>query len=838
MESNEIPNDNTNDNTNESVPTKTKHDIQLQYFKNIWKPPQENLQINAVSFGVFSETDIRQLSSTQITSSSIYNPDTLLPNESGPLDPRLGVSGSGIRFCGTCNKSSKDCVGHFGHIDLVLPCFHIGYIKDVIQILRMICKSCSRILLSPKDNMHNQTSPNYWRKRMSARILTRIQYQSLFKKLVGECKKKRKCEYCGELNGGIKKHTKSFRILHEKYKKLQNNPRTNRDQEENEETHYYLELYDNITDYQELHFPKKIAEFSRNVNANNLEDLMPWDVRALFENILPSDYVLIGLRFAKHRPEDLILTKLVVPPAILRPGAKLEDDKANDDDLTVQLSHIISANNLIMIGMEKGDNISTIMEHFFYLNKKISEYFISDLPGYPLGPMSTTGPGGRKMGGLAGTRGSTKGKKIRSFSDRLKGKFGRFRGNLSGKRVNFSGRTVISPDPNLDLDELGVPMDICKLLTFGEIVTKHNKSRMKALVLNGPMKYPGAITYGECVRVGKYKFKSLKSLKVRLDIAHNKLKRGDIIERHLLRGDIVLFNRQPSLHRVSIMSHRVKPVPFRTFRFNPCCCNPYNADFDGDEMNIHAPQTLMAKAEASILMNVSQNFCAPKSADPLVVPLQDIITSSYLLTLKRMFFNKYEIQQLIGFMDNCFIKTKYKLPLPAIYKPIRLWTGKQIFSMIIKPNNDIMWPIINLETKARNYNNKQCKGILDINDGYVIISNSELLCGNIDKNILGSRTKGLFFRLLRDYGSTHTARCMNRLTKLSTRFLQLYGFSIGISDVTTTDKLQEIISRLMNIGYLECNETLKKYNLNKLKADPGCTIEVTLETKMNKRLSQ
>merc|ERR1712228_389551 len=163
--------------------------VQARYFKQFWKKPIENLSINAIKFGVFSERDIDQLSLTQITNQLIYDPDTTQPNESGPLDPRLGVSGTGKdgknALCATCNLNTRDCVGHFGHIDLVLPCFHIGYIKDVIQILRIICKSCSRCLLSPSHfNLNDEHDPNYWRQRMSARSLSRGEYIKYLKRLI------------------------------------------------------------------------------------------------------------------------------------------------------------------------------------------------------------------------------------------------------------------------------------------------------------------------------------------------------------------------------------------------------------------------------------------------------------------------------------------------------------------------------------------------------------------------------------------------------------------------------------------------------------------------------
>lgn len=253
--------------------------------------------------------------------------------------------------------------------------------------------------------------------------------------MIAICRERRVCSHCGELNGRVTKHLKSFRILHAKYKKLA--PRSNFRSHltdtinENEETSYFLELYDNIVDYEEVHNAKQAVSFRKDVDGNVIEDLMPWDVRALFEDIEPADYVLIGLRFAHHRPQDLILTKLPVPPSIIRPGARMDDGKANNDDLTVQLSKILDTNMLIERAMEKGGHISAVMETFFLMNKFISEYFNSALPGYPVAA-AQKGIAGRMQHCVAGTRqlGGMGKRSIRSFNDRLKGKYGRFRGKL------------------------------------------------------------------------------------------------------------------------------------------------------------------------------------------------------------------------------------------------------------------------------------------------------------------------------------------------------------------------------------------------------------------------
>jgi DNA-directed RNA polymerase III subunit RPC1 len=244
----------------------------------------------------------------------------------------------------------------------------------------------------------------------------------------------------------------------------------------------------------------------------------------------------------------------------------------------------------------------------------VTQYFNSDAPGLPKNLLGS--------------------KSIRSFSQRLKGKQGRFRLNLSAKRVDFTGRTVISPDPNCAIDEVIIPIYIAKNLTYPERVNQYNLLHLRQLIKNGPEVHPGA-NYVEQADGTKLFLQYANRRKIA-----EELKVGDIVERHLHDGDVVLFNRQPSLHRVSIMAHRARVMPNRTFRFNECVCTPYNADFDGDEMNIHFPQSEEARAEARVLMDVKQNLLVPKSGDPLIAATQDFLTTCYLITQKDMFLNR------------------------------------------------------------------------------------------------------------------------------------------------------------------------------------------------------
>ena len=233
-------------------------------------------------------------------------------------------------------------------------------------------------------------------------------------------------------------------------------------------------------------------------------------------------------------------------------------------------------------------------------------------------------------------------KPSRGMSQRVKGKHGRFRQNLSGKRVDFTGRTVISPDPNCAIDEVMVPVLMAKTLTYPDRVNRYNIEKLRKLILSGPDVHPGANFVEVSQPDGTMSKISLFHARNRVKIA-DELKIGDMVERHLADGDAVLFNRQPSLHRVSIMSHKARIMPHKTLRFNECVCAPYNADFDGDEMNIHVPQSEEARAEARTLMNVKNNICVPKAGEPLIAATQDFLTASFLLTQKDQFFNRSQM---------------------------------------------------------------------------------------------------------------------------------------------------------------------------------------------------
>lgn len=323
-------------------------------------------------------------------------------------------------------------------------------------------------------------------------------------------------------------------------------------------------------------------------------------------------------------------------------------------------SEILLINEFIGKHMQTSGKMDIIQEDWDYLQLHVALYFNSEVSGIPINLMPN--------------------KTSRGIVQRLKGKQGRFRGNLSGKRVDFSARTVISPDPNLMIHEVGVPDRVAKILTFPEKVNSSNIHKLRQMIKNGTDVHPGA----NYVQQKGISFKRFLGYGNRDKVASD-IKFGDVVERHLINGDIVLFNRQPSLHKLSIMCHQARVQPQRTFRFNECVCTPYNADFDGDEMNLHLPQTEEARAEALVLMGNRSNLVTPRNGELLIAATQDFITGGYLLTQRDEFLTKEKAMQLA----TCLLagpdsEMKVDLPPPAIMKPRRLWTGKQIFSLILK----------------------------------------------------------------------------------------------------------------------------------------------------------
>ncbi|EHY58706.1 DNA-directed RNA polymerase III subunit C1 (rpo31) [Exophiala dermatitidis] len=746
--------------------------------------------IKELHFGVLSDQDIINQSQVELADRRMFDLDKgRTYAEYGPLDRRMGVSGK-RDICQTCGEQLQTCNGHFGHVKLVLPVFHVGYFKKVIQILQSICKDCSAILLSEAD------------RRKYHNALRRVANDSLrqaaiVRKVADQCRKTKVCFECGAINGLVRKAgTSALKISHDKFKAF-NSSTAAKKQPPPEKIEFDKSFETAKESNQELEKHLKKA----------MDDLNPLRVLKLFRRIRRSDRELLGLRSAK--PEDFLWLYIPAPPVCIRPSVG-QEGASTEDDITAKLGDIVAANNALREAIEKGAPVQSVVEHWDYLTLNLAMYINSDVPGLAKGEF---------------------GKQIRGFVQRLKGKQGRFRGNLSGKRVDFSGRTVISPDPNLRIDEVAVPILVAKNMTYPEVVNEINIEKLRQRVRNGTKVWPGA----------NYVYKPDGDFRIFLkfgkpELIAKELKEGDIVERHLEDGDIVLFNRQPSLHKLSILSHFVKVRPHRTFRLNECVCNPYNADFDGDEMNLHVPQTEEARTEATLLMGVKHNIVTPKNGEPIISAIQDFITASFLLSSLDQFFDKKTfVTMCIGMLEP---DTKFELPPPAVIKPQTLWTGKQVFSVMLRPNKQS--PVtVNLDAASRDHSQYHPGLHRDLqDDSFLCIRNSEVLCGRMDKATVGSGKKNsVFYILYRDFGPDAAAQGMNRLSKLCARWLGNQGFTVGISDVTPPDPLVKAKHEMIAKVFEECKAFVRLSKEGKLKRKPGLDDAGTLEAEQIRILS-
>jgi len=297
-------------------------------------------------------------------------------------------------------------------------------------------------------------------------------------------------------------------------------------------------------------------------------------------------------------------------------------------------------------------------------------------------------------------------------------------------------------------------------------------------------------------------------------------------------GDVVLFNRQPSLHKLSIMSHRVKVMAWRTFRFNICVCAPYNADFDGDEMNMHLPQTEEARVEADMLMGVMRNLITPRNGEPLVAASQDFLSCSYMITQKDVFLGREEFCRLCAYYGDA--EEEIDVPVPAVVRPVELWTGKQLFTALVMPNSQSD-ARVNFEMKEKNYDSGGGMRHFCKNDGWVAFRNGELISGNIAKKTIGDGSKtGLLYVLFRDFGERYAAAMMDRFAKFCSNYMGHHkGFSIGVNDVTPSLELQDLKYGILSDGYNKAEKSISKYQDKTLELRPGCDLLQSLEEILN-----
>ena len=535
----------------------------------------------------------------------------------------------------------------------------------------------------------------------------------------------------------------------------------------------------------------------------NGKKLTPSEIREWLEKIPDEDLELLDIDKRSARPEWMILTVLPVPPVTVRPSVTLESGERSEDDLTHKLVDVIRINQRLQENRDAGAPQLIVEDLWELLQYHITTYLDNQTSGIP--------PARHRSG-----------RPLKTLAQRLKGKEGRFRSNLSGKRVNFSARTVISPDPYLSINEIGVPIEVAKELTVPVKVTQYNIDWCKDIIKK---KVQDPEVTGLYIPSVNYVIRNMEGMKQRIKVTEKnaeevaeKLDIGTIIERQLMDGDLSLFNRQPSLHRMSMMAHRVKVVPHKTFRFNLCVCPPYNADFDGDEMNLHLLQGEEAQAEAEILMKVQENILSPRFGGVIIGGIHDHISGCFLLTHKNKMI-------LLDDASHILSSIKYTGKVQGTVKENNkeFMSGKDIFSTLLPDD-------LNLEYKAKTcLNCEVCTAPDCPHDAYVIIKKGVLKRGTIDENSIGAFKGKIIDRIIRDHGVDAGRHFIDNVTRLGISSITLFGFTTSIEDEDIPEQAKKQIAEGLDKAMKKIRGLVKAYENDELESLPGRSLEETLE---------
>ncbi|KAJ4462204.1 putative DNA-directed RNA polymerase II subunit 1 [Paratrimastix pyriformis] len=736
--------------------------------------------IDHVQFGILSPEVVLSMSVLEVVNQQTDQGGVL--QKGGLLDPLMGPDRH--TRCLTCSGDYQECPGHFGHITLENHVYHYGFLPLVLKILRCVCCQCSKLLVDKAD----------------PRLQRVLQMKNPRNRLREIMKMTSNAKTCGSgdevaKKDGDEKQAEEAEPTEEgaedKKKKKPRRPGCGAAQPK---------------------FMRSGLGIKRKTVKSDTEAATdtPFSASEAFEvlrKISDEDCRIMGLNPKLAHPSWMVLKVLPVPPPAVRPSIMLDSSRSSKDDLTYKLSDIIQANNLVRSYKQKGSANHTLANATEVLQWTVATYFDNTIPGQPLAKQKS-------------------GKPVKSISQRLKGKEGRIRGNLMGKRVDFSARTVITPDPLLSIDQVGVPKSIALNMTYPERVTPFNIEQLQKMVDNGPDTHPGARYFVRAADGEQFDLRHVH------DPHDKRLAIGDIVERHIMDGDFILFNRQPSLHKMSIMGHRIKIMPYSSFRLNLSCTTPYNADFDGDEMNLHVPQSQETRAETRELMMVQRQIVTPASNKPVISVVQDALLGSRNFTKRDSFLEKDLLMNCLMWIPNW----DGVIPEAAILKPRPLWTGKQVFSRIIPAE-------INLE-RTSGWHPDPAKDPENANDplypldSVVIIENGELICGTLCKKTLGNGTGSLIHVIWKDKGPEAAKEFLNNTQRVINYWLLQHGFTIGIqdtiADVATLRNIMETIKQAQE----KVTQLIKLFIEDKLDEKPGKTKQESFEIEVNKALNE
>jgi DNA-directed RNA polymerase II subunit RPB1 len=713
-------------------------------------------KIIGIQFSIMSPEEILKGSVAEITNRETYVNNK--PVIGGLFDPRMGPIDPGV-ICPTDGLDYMKCPGYFGHIKMARPVFYYQYLGTIIKILRCVCIKCSALRMSKTANKQLLRLPADERWSQVFRVASKI-------------------KRCGEdTETGCGCLQPSRITMKAGLGKI------------------YAE-WDNVKGILEETTAASIAGSAAEADKDGSLSmkLTPEIVIKIFRRISDEDVEFMGFSPVFSRPDWMVCQVLAIPPPAVRPSVKMDGSQRSEDDITHIIVNIIKANTTLQDKINEGAPANVIDGWHMMLQYYVATQVNNNIPGCaPVAQRS--------------------GRPLKSIQERLNGKGGRVRGNLMGKRVDFSARSVITPDPNLSIRELGVPLKIAKNITKPVVVNDRNKKFLLRLVRAGPDEYPGAKILER---------KTGESISLRYaDRANITLNNGDIVHRHMMDGDAILFNRQPTLHRMSMMCH-IARVMYQgdTFRMNVGCTKPYNADFDGDEMNLHMPQDDESEIELRHLAAVPYQLISPANNNSIIGVFQDSLIGSYLFTRENIRFTPREAMNLLA---------AYPRVNETLFKSGEDVSNFDVLSQILPP--------LTLKYKKKAFGEKNPNEDYATSNNVVEIRNGRMMRGQIDKSVLGGGGVGLIQRVCNDFGNIAAADFIDGLQNIITEYMKSHAYSVGISDLIANKATNTQIIDVITKKKTEVKNLIDQVHLGIFENKTGKSNEAEFEAKVSNILN-
>lgn len=698
----------------------------------------------------------------EVWESSPY--DKNLPKVGSMNDLRMGTDTRRLP-CATCHNRLDNCYGHPGVIRLAYPIYHPPFMEStspkMLKLLSCLCFWCSRLLLPdlvPSPSAATATGPdvsaiheslaNVSRSAttMNTRSTTtttmvKLNQQSM-EKVARAVKRRLNCPHCGGYQPIYRRNPTQPLSIETEWSQVQH-------------------LITGRAEEERIRQPFTAREALEILTA--MED---------------DDVKRLGYDPKRSHPKWWVLTTLNCPPPPTRPSVCLVEGSRTRgmDEMTKSLKFIINANNEII----KKDYTRIAHERGILFDAKQPHTLINQLTFRDVDVpydrrMALQNEVGvylnHKIKGLRAPSTRTTSKQV-SIHHKMNRKEGRVRQNCMAKRTDFNARTVIGPDPNVNTHEVGVSRNIALKLTKKEQVNALNFDSLLARVRKGPRRLDGA----HSILDGKNE--------IMLD-EHNcktvRLAIGWWVRRYMNDGDWIVFNRQPSLHRESMMGHQVRIVPSKTFGVNPSVMPPYNADCDGDEMNLQYPQDVMATADVAVLMNVERHIVTPQNSRPCISLVQDGRAGSFLLTRRDVFLTRAEVCQLLAQTE--FVppgRRHLELVPPAILKPRELWTGKQLYEMLLPAD-------LRFRRRVRDAPSDENLALFDLDERMVLFSDGQFLCGNLCRDTVGDTAGGVVHHLVMNYSNRAAMDFLSDALRVVCMWLGWFGLTVSRGDCTVRD---------------------------------------------------